>query len=145
VREWSRHRWVLPVVALGGAVGASGRHAIDLLWPAQAGGFPWGTFAVNVSGCLLIGVLMVHVVEVGRTHPLVRPFLGVGVLGGYTTFSTYAVQATSLTTAERPALALGYLFGTLAAAMAAVVAGVFAARTLVGARHRWGRNRGGAR
>ncbi len=143
--RWGRHRWVLPVVALGGAVGASGRHAVDLLWPAPAAGFPWGTFAVNVSGCLLIGVLMVHVVEVGRTHPLVRPFLGVGVLGGYTTFSTYAVQATTLATGQRPVLALGYVCGTLAAAMAAVVAGVFAARALVGARHRWRRNRGGAR
>ncbi len=130
-REWSRHRWVLPVVALGGMLGASARHALELAWPAAVDGFPWATFLTNVSGCLLIGLLMVQVVEVGQAHPLVRPFLGVGVLGGYTTFSTYAVQATTLTDASRPGLALLYLLSTLAGALVAVAAGVFAARGLV--------------
>ncbi|WP_261988702.1 fluoride efflux transporter FluC, partial [Streptomyces sp. wa22] len=56
--------------------------------------FPWAVFAVNVTGCALIGVLMVLLAERGTvTHPLVRPFLGVGVLGGFTTFSTYAASS----------------------------------------------------
>jgi CrcB protein len=136
---------VLPVVALGGVLGASARHALELLWPTAPTGFPWATFAANVSGCLLIGVLMVHVVEVGRTHPLVRPFLGVGVLGGYTTFSTYAVQGDALLTGPRPLLALLYLFGSLAAALAAVALGVSLARGTVRARHWLARRRGGSR
>jgi CrcB protein len=61
----------------------------------------------------------------------VRPFLGVGVLGGYTTFSTYAVQTHSLLRAHRPGLALAYLLGTLLAAMVGVAVGVAAARGLV--------------
>jgi fluoride exporter len=56
--------------------------------PDASQGFPFDTSVVNVSGCLLIGVLMVSIVEVRRPHRLVRPFLGVGLLGGYTTFST---------------------------------------------------------
>ena len=135
-REWSAHRWVLPTIALGGMIGASARHALELAWPPPGDGFAWATFAVNVSGCLLIGVLMVFVVEVGGAHPLARPFLGVGVLGGYTTFSTYAVQTAVLLRDELPLLAAIYLLGTLVAAMIAVVAGVASARALLGLR-RW--------
>ncbi|CAM5350095.1 Putative fluoride ion transporter CrcB [Streptomyces microflavus] len=84
---------VLGAVAAGGALGALARYGALVLWPTADGGFPWTVFAVNVSGCALIGVLMVLTVERGRvTHPLVRPFLGVGVLGGFTTFSTYAAD-----------------------------------------------------
>ncbi|MDF3049128.1 MAG: hypothetical protein K0R87_766 [Pseudonocardia sp.] len=61
--------------------------------PHAADGWPWSTLLVNISGCLLIGVLMVLVTERFRAHPLARPLLGIGVLGGYTTFSTYAVDA----------------------------------------------------
>lgn len=135
-QEWNVHRWVVPVIVLGGMLGASARYALELLWPTPVDAFPWATFATNVSGCLLIGVLMVHVVEAGRAHPLVRPFLGVGLLGGYTTFSTYAVQTSNLLTGQRLGLALLYMFGTLAAAMIAVALGVFAARALLRAR-RW--------
>ena len=135
-REWSAHRWVLPMIALGGMAGAGARYALELAWPAPDDGFPWATFLTNVSGCLLIGVLMVYVVEAGGAHPLVRPLLGVGVLGGFTTFSTYTVQATVLGVEDRPALAAAYLVGTLLAARAAEVQGVFLARALLRAR-RW--------
>jgi CrcB protein len=135
-REWLAHRWVLPVIALGGMLGASARYALELAWPSRDDALGWATFLTNVSGCLLIGVLMVYVVEVGHAHPLVRPFLGVGVLGGFTTFSTYTVQTNNLLAASRPGLALAYLFGTLMAAMVAVTAGVLSARALRGLR-RW--------
>ncbi|HEY0949448.1 fluoride efflux transporter CrcB [Nocardioides sp.] len=128
-REWSRHRFVLPAIALGGVVGASARYAAGRVWPTPEHAFPWTTLGVNALGCLLIGALMVFVVEVGGAHPLLRPFAGVGVLGGFTTFSTYAVDTVSLLDAGRPAIALGYWAGTLAAALVAVVAGVAAART----------------
>ena len=138
------HRWVLPVIALGGVIGASARHALELWWPPPAGGFAWATFVTNVSGCLLIGVLMVYVLEAGGAHPLLRPFVGVGLLGGYTTFSTYAVQSGTMLREGHPTLALTYLLGTLLAAMLAVAAGVVVARSARGARHWLAHRRRGA-
>ena len=81
-------------------LGAEARYGIDRLIPPPATGFPWATLLINVSGCLLIGVLMVLLVEVWSPHRYARPFLGVGVLGGYTTFSTFAVDAVRLVRAQ---------------------------------------------
>ncbi|MBT2369458.1 CrcB family protein [Streptomyces sp. ISL-10] len=112
---------VLAAISAGGAAGASARYGALLLWPAPQGAFPWAVFWVNVLGCALIGVLMVLVGERGRTaHPLVRPFLGVGVLGGFTTFSTYALDFTELLEREEAGAAVAYAGGTAAAALAAV-------------------------
>ena len=130
-REWSSHRWVLPVVALGGMLGATARYLLATAHPAPAGGIPWATF-----GCLLIGVLMVFVVEVGGTHPLLRPFLGVGVLGGYTTFSTYTVETLGLLRHGETAAATAYLLLTALAALFAVTLGAFATRGTLALVHR---------
>lgn len=112
---------VLAAVACGGALGAVARHALTLALPAHGAAFPWGILLVNVSGSALIGVLMVLVSEGGRSaHPLLRPFLGVGVLGGYTTFSAYAADTARLLEEGAGPGAVGYLFGTLAGALAAV-------------------------
>lgn len=120
---------VLGAVAAGGALGALARYGALVLWPAADGGFPWTVFAVNVSGCALIGVLMVLTVERGRvTHPLVRPFLGVGVLGGFTTFSTYAADVSGLLVRQELAVALAYMAATVVAALAAVWAGAVVTR-----------------
>jgi CrcB protein len=86
--------------------------------------FPWATFGVNVSGCLLIGVLMVAITRRWPRARLLRPFVGVGFLGGYTTFSTYILDIRNTVAAGRPAVALLYLFGTLFAAVVAVWAGM---------------------
>lgn len=140
VRSWRRRlRGNLPVlcvVAAGGGLGALGRYGLAHAFPARPGQFPWATFATNVLGCLLIGVLMVLVVEVGGVHRLVRPFLGVGVLGGFTTFSTYAEETRALIAPDTVAVAFGYLAGTLIAAMLAVIAGAWATRALTGASRR---------
>jgi CrcB protein len=135
-RERRVHWDVLAAITVGGMAGASGRYALELAWPTPAGSWPWATFVTNTTGCLLIGLLMVYVVEAGRAHPLIRPFVGVGVLGGFTTFSTYAVQNVVLVDGGHAGLAVGYLFGTLAAALVAVTAGVALARTFIGLR-RW--------
>ncbi|MFF6804945.1 fluoride efflux transporter CrcB [Streptomyces sp. NPDC012616] len=111
---------VVAVVALGGGVGAAARYAAALRWPTGAGGFPWTTFWVNVVGCAVIGVFLVVITEVMTAHRLVRPFFGTGVLGGFTTFSTYAVDIQKLLDAGRTGTALAYLAATLAAALAAV-------------------------
>ncbi|MFI8101711.1 fluoride efflux transporter CrcB [Streptomyces sp. NPDC086023] len=126
---------VLTAVAAGGALGALARYAVGLAWPAAPEAFPWGTFGVNVLGCALIGVLMVLVGEGGRrAHPLVRPFLGVGVLGGFTTFSTYAVEFSRLLDAGEAGTALAYAGATLGGALGAVWLAASVTRVLV---RRW--------
>lgn len=128
---------ILAVIAAGGALGAVARYAASLAWPAAEGAFPWAVFAVNVTGCALIGVLMVLVVERGTvTHPLVQPFLGVGVLGGFTTFSTYAVDVSKLLARQEAVTALAYMAATAVAALGAVWGAAVLTRALVDGRGR---------
>jgi CrcB protein len=122
---------VLAVIGVGGALGAIARYGIAQLLPTEPGRFPWGTFLTNVSGCFAIGVLMVLITEVWTGHRLVRPFLGVGFLGGYTTFSTYTAETRNLLQPGTVALAFGYLAGALLAALPAVLAAVVLTRKLV--------------
>jgi CrcB protein len=118
----------LGAVAAGGVLGALARYVVSVAWPVPAAGFPWTTWAINVTGCLLLGALMV---VAGRSHRLVRPFLGVGVLGGYTTFSAYAVEVVRLADGGAPLLALAYLVLTLVGAVLAVWAGAALARKAI--------------
>ncbi|MGZ4603740.1 MAG: fluoride efflux transporter FluC, partial [Kineosporiaceae bacterium] len=80
-----RRRDVLAVIAVGGALGSLGRWGVAEALPHAPGVFAWSTFVTNVSGCFLIGLLMVFVIDVWPPSRHLRPFLGVGVLGGYTT------------------------------------------------------------
>ncbi|MFC3998288.1 fluoride efflux transporter FluC [Nocardiopsis sediminis] len=114
---------VLAVIAAGGAVGACARYAAAAALPTPPGAFAWSTLLVNVSGCLLIGVLMVLVTGVWPGARLLRPFWGVGVLGGYTSFSTYVADAEAMLAAGAPGPALAYLAATLIGALVAVWAG----------------------
>ncbi|PZG22044.1 fluoride efflux transporter CrcB [Micromonospora craterilacus] len=123
---------LLAAVAAGGVVGGLARHGLTVAWPYPPRGFPWAIFTVNVSGCLLIGVLMVLVTEVWRAHRLVRPFLGTGLLGGYTTFSTYAVQVQQAVAVGAVRTGLLYLAGTLLTALAAVWVGMALTRLATG-------------
>lgn len=126
-----RHARVLGVIAVGGAVGALARYGVGTLLPTMPGRFPWGTFTINVTGCFLIGVLMVLVTDVFTARPLLRPFLGVGVLGGYTTFSTYANEIRGLLRPGALPVAFAYLAGTLVCALLAVFLGMVLTRRLV--------------
>ncbi|MDS1270062.1 CrcB family protein [Lipingzhangella sp. LS1_29] len=101
---------VLAAIAVGGACGAVARHGMDVWFSRDPGDFAWATFLVNLSGCLLIGVLMVVVTQVVPHSRLLRPFLGVGLLGGYTTFSTHIVDAQLMLTAAEPDAAGALLF-----------------------------------
>lgn len=87
---------VLGSISAGGVAGALARHGLSEVFPRDPGGWPWATWAVNVAGCLLLGVLMVLISEVWTGRRLLRPFLGVGVLGGFTTFSTAMVEVQQL-------------------------------------------------
>ncbi|MEU9166593.1 fluoride efflux transporter CrcB [Streptomyces sp. NPDC048420] len=128
---WQGQAPVVAVVALGGALGATARYALALHWPAQPGGFPWATFWTNVVGCAVIGVFMVVITDVWAAHRLVRPFFGTGVLGGFTTFSTYAVDIQKLVDHGHPATGLAYLSATLLAALTAVWLASQAARRVL--------------
>ena len=131
-RGLRRSRWVmLAAVSAGGAIGALARDALTVLWPYQPGAFPWATFVINVTGCLLIGALMVLITEVWAAHQLLRLFLGTGVLGGYTTFSTYTVDVQQLVAAGAARTALLYLAATLTIALAAVYAGMTLTRLVI--------------
>jgi CrcB protein len=127
---------VLGVIAVGGGLGALARYGIELLLPAAPGGFPWGTFLINIAGCALIGVLMVLVTDVVPGLPLLRPFVGVGVLGGFTTFSTYANEIRGLLRPGSLPVAVVYLAGTLGCALLAVLAGMALAGAVFARRSR---------
>lgn len=126
------HGRVLLVVAIGGGIGALARYGIGLLLPTTPGQFPYGTFAINVLGCALIGVLMVLISEVYPSSRLLRPFLGTGILGGFTTFSTYTNEFRALLRPGTVPLALAYLAGTLICALLAVSLATWLTRRIVG-------------
>jgi CrcB protein len=121
-------------VAVGGALGSLARYGVGLALPHTPGTFPLGTFLVNVLGCLLIGALIVTITELREAHPLARPFLATGVLGGFTTFSTYAVDAQELLLAGHVATAAAYIVGTLVVAVAATWTGMRLVRAAAGPR-----------
>jgi CrcB protein len=104
-------------VALGGALGAVLRWALGDAVPDGAG-FPWTTFAINLTGSLVLAALpALHVV---RRNKALAAGLGPGLLGGYTTLSAYSEQTRALLADGQVATALLYLFGTLAACLVAV-------------------------
>ncbi|MFC9995502.1 fluoride efflux transporter CrcB [Nocardia sp. NPDC127526] len=133
---WRSHGAILAAISLGGGIGALGRYGLALLLPTPVGGFPWATFTTNVAGCFVIGVLMVTITDILTAHPLVRPFLGVGVLGGFTTFSTYANDTRALLAPGAVTTAFVYLFATLGCALLATLLGVWLTRTAYAARTR---------
>ncbi len=80
--------------AAGGALGSLARWGVEEAWTPSPGAWPWWTFAVNIVGCFLLGILLGS--PAGQ-DPMRRAFLGAGILGGFTTFSTYAVEVKVLT------------------------------------------------
>lgn len=122
---------ILAVISAGGALGSLARWGLTLAWPVRPGGFAWATMLANVPGALLLGVLMVFVLEVWPPSRYARPFLGVGVLGGYTTFSTAMLDTRALFVAGYRVQAVSYLFGGLLAGLLAVWLGMATARALV--------------
>lgn len=121
----------LAAVATGGAIGALARYGLTVAFPTPPGSFDLATFLANTIGGLLIGALMIVLTEARPRTRLARPFLGVGVLGGFTTFSTYIVGIGRAVDAEAQLLAVGYAFATLAAALGAAAAGMWATRRVL--------------
>jgi CrcB protein len=128
---------VLFAIGTGGMLGALARYGIGRAWPAAPGGFPWSTLAINLSGSLLLGVLVTLVIERWPPTRYVRPFAGVGVCGGYTTWSTFMTEVALLVRDHRSTSAVTYWGVRVAAGLAATYAGVGLARLWpVGARRR---------
>jgi CrcB protein len=121
---------IFMAVAAGGAIGASLRHALQLGALRVFGpGFPAGTFAANIAGCFAMGLLAAYLAQRANATEL-RAFLGVGVLGGFTTFSAFALDAVTLWREKAVALAALYLFGSVILSVGGLIAGLMAGRAL---------------
>jgi CrcB protein len=120
---------LLVSIAGGGVLGSLGRFAVGLGLPHHAGAWPWATVTVNLTGCLAMGLLVAYLVARPGTHRLARPFLGVGVLGGWTTFSAFAVDVLQQAHAGHGGLAAAYVILSVVLGVAAVGLG-----TVVGQR-----------
>ena len=113
-------------IAIGGACGAVLRHAVVLL-VAWWGGHVWGTFLVNLLGAFAIGAVVASAFDTAWFESFGRPFLVVGVLGAFTTFSAFSLDAIQLYDADRSLLALAYVVATVAGCLLAAKAGMHAA------------------
>ena len=118
-------------IGLGGAFGALARYALQGLVNARvASAFPWGTLAVNLSGCFLLGVLFTALTYRFAGPTWIRPTLTVGFLGAYTTFSTWALESFNLLEARAYWLAAANVLGSAGAGLVAMYVGVVAGRAL---------------
>jgi CrcB protein len=123
-RQWD----VTAAVMIGGVLGAEARYGLSVAAPHASAGFPWSTVYTNIIGCFCLGILMSLLNQLSSPHRLVRPLLGIGVLGGFTTFSTFTVDAERLIEHHRAGIAGLYVLCTLATAAAAVAAATIAAQ-----------------
>ena len=118
-------------IALAGALGALARYGLDGLISRRAPtSFPWGTFAINITGSFVLGLLFVVMTERFRPDPWFRSAVTIGFLGAYTTFSTLSLETYRLAEDGAYGLAVANALGSLAAGMAAVYAGVVTGRAL---------------
>jgi CrcB protein len=121
---------VLLSTALGGALGATARYTMIRLVPVGSNGFPWATFSVNLSGSLVLGIIAVLVAEHLPPTRFLRPFVIVGFLGAYTTYSTYMVETDLLVRHGHTAVAATYVLGSAAAGFLLVWVGILIGRLL---------------
>jgi CrcB protein len=118
-------------LALAGALGALARYWLDgVVSRRTGGGFPWGTFVVNVTGSFLLGLLFTLLTERYRVDAWVRSGLTIGFLGAYTTFSTLSLETYRLLEDGALALALANAIGTLAAGLGALYVGIVLGRVV---------------
>lgn len=110
----------LLAIAVGGAVGAWARLGLADLLPTEPGRWPWGTFITNIVGCLVLGYAGTRLMERLPPSTYRRPFVGTGVCGGLTTFSTFQLEVVELGKDGHVALAAGYLVVSIAVGLAAL-------------------------
>ena len=118
------------VVFLGAGLGGALRHGVNLVVAWMLGtSFPVATLAINVSGSLLMGLLAGYFAFKGDPGQTWRLFLTTGVLGGYTTFSTFSLEAVLLWERGTYGLAILYVFGSVIVSLGALVFGLWVVRT----------------
>jgi CrcB protein len=110
-------------IFIGGALGTVSRYLVDVGHPTAPGHFPWATLVINLSGSLAIGLLLPLTDRLSNRLPQARPFLVVGLLGGWTTFSTLAVDAEQLAQHGHVLTMVTYLAATIVGGLAAVLLG----------------------
>lgn len=118
------------LVVVGGAIGALARYAIGALLPAQVGSLPWATFGINLLGSFLLGVLMAVVTSrlSAPADEYVRLFFGIGLLGAFTTFSTFEFETYALLTSGNPFTAILYVSLSVVGGLCCVWLGLSATR-----------------
>ncbi|OUS22582.1 fluoride efflux transporter CrcB [Litorivita pollutaquae] len=118
---------VLLQVAVGGAIGASLRYLTNVgAMRVMGAGFPWGTMTVNVVGSFLMGVLVLYLAQKGGTR--FAPFLMTGLLGGFTTFSAFSLDALTIFERGQAGLAALYVGASVVLSLAAIAAAFFLMR-----------------
>lgn len=116
-------------VMVGGAIGAGARHLVGQVMLARLGpGFPWWTFSINILGSLLMGVLIGWLALRGGSSDATRLFLGVGILGGFTTFSSFSMEFWLLFERGQTMQAAAYVLGSVLIGIAACGLGLFVMR-----------------
>ena len=120
------------LAALGGALGALARWGTAEALPSSPGGWPWATLLVNLTGCLLLGALSEGLVLRAPEASWPRPLLGVGILGGYTTYSAFAVEVVHLVESGATLVAGAYVAASVLGGVAAVAAGTLVVHTVLG-------------
>lgn len=111
-------------VAAGGLVGTGLRAAVAAALPVGTGGWPWGTFTANLTGTLLLGYLLTRFLVAAPRTTLTIPLLCVGLLGSYTTFSTFVVEVAQLVDTGRPGLGVAYGLVSVAVGFPAAQLGI---------------------
>ena len=119
-------------VAIGGALGSITRYGVGLLLPATTGKFPWATFAVNVIGSFLIGIAYVVIVQKQTWSPELRLWIMTGFLGGFTTFSSFSLEALQLWQQGQNVHALIYIVGSVICCLIAVALAVALTQKFLG-------------
>jgi fluoride exporter len=122
---------VVLAVALGGAFGTSARYGLDYLIEQRTFSvFPWSTFAINLSGCFAVGLVIAALVDRHDLPGWARGALVVGFLGGYTTFSTFAQETLDLLEGGKALIGLGYAFASVTLGICAVLLGTAMGRAV---------------
>ena len=121
---------VLAVIALGEILGATARYGLARALPTSPGQFPWATFWTNMSGSFVLGFLLVVLLDRARSHRLLRPFLATGILGAYTTMSTYLVETAVLIKDGHAGVGVTYALSSVVVGVLLAFAGMLGARQI---------------
>jgi len=127
---------VIFAIAVGGALGTPARYEIAQLVGVSPDAFPWATFWTNLSGAFVLGFFLTLVIERLPPSRLLRPFVAVGFLGSYTTFSTLAVETVTLVKDGHVVLGVGYTVASVGAGLALAYLGIVVARLLPSGEYR---------